>query len=544
MTTRTLLIGLDGATFTILDPLMRDGVMPFLNEFVSSGLRAELTSIIPPLTPPGWTSMITGRSPGQHGVFDFFAKEAPDSQYFRFVNYNDINAETLWSIANRHHHRVTTLNFPLMFPPPKIDGNLVSGFIPWRQLRLGCSPRELYDRLRELPGFNPRELAMDMDLEAKAVEGCTPEEYESLIVLHVRREQNWLEVLRMLMRDDPSEFVAVVFDGVDKIQHLGWRYLTMGDEEEAQTPWAREIRAHCLDYYRQLDSLLAELVDLAGPDATVFMASDHGFGTQTQTFFVNRWLEQQGWLAWADQDAIDQMDTEELGIGQLARHVYMLDWEKTRAYAPSPGGNGIYIVTASDETPNGVPPEEYEAFRSELKAALLNVKDEQSGEPVVSQVWTREEAFDGPHLDVAPDLTLRLSDSGFVSIVRSDVALRRRTGPSQSDIVHAIGCHRPEGVFIARGPGIQQGVTLPALSILDVAPAILYALDLPIPANFEGRVPAEAWQPGVMEERPIRYESEAPAELPHESPTASGPALDKEGEQELMKRLRALGYIE
>ena len=57
MSKRTLLIGLDGATFDILDPLMRDGVMPFLKTFIETGVRAELRTVIPALTPqPGLRS--------------------------------------------------------------------------------------------------------------------------------------------------------------------------------------------------------------------------------------------------------------------------------------------------------------------------------------------------------------------------------------------------------------------------------------------------------------------------------------------------------
>ena len=66
----TLLIGLDGATFTVLDPYMERGVMPFLAELSQRSTRAVLRSIMPPLTPPACTSLVTGKHPGQHGIFD------------------------------------------------------------------------------------------------------------------------------------------------------------------------------------------------------------------------------------------------------------------------------------------------------------------------------------------------------------------------------------------------------------------------------------------------------------------------------------------
>src|SRR5947199_4099684 len=129
---QVLFIGLDGATFTVLDPMMERGIMPFLRDFVAAGVRAPLRSTLPPLTPPGWTSLITGKRPGQHGVFDFFRRESPDSEFFRFAVSGDIGTETIWSIASKGGQRVIALNYPLMFPPPAVNGSIVpGGWIPW-----------------------------------------------------------------------------------------------------------------------------------------------------------------------------------------------------------------------------------------------------------------------------------------------------------------------------------------------------------------------------------------------------------------------------
>jgi predicted AlkP superfamily phosphohydrolase/phosphomutase len=535
MGNQTVLIGLDGATFTILDPLMRDGVMPFLKEFTDLGVRAVLRSVIPPITPPAWTSLMTGRSPGQHGVFDFFLKESPNSHHIRLTTSRDVHTDTIWSIVDRHGLRTTVLNFPLMFPPPRINGYVVAGWMPWRQQRLGCHPADLYDRLKALPGFNARELAMDMDLEGKAIEGCPLEEYEDWIDLHIRRERQWFQILRTLIRADPCELMAVLFDGVDKLEHLFWRFLDPAQLGEPPSPWEQRIRRRCLDYFRQLDQLLAQIVSLAAPDATVVMASDHGFGPQTGTFFINTWLEQRGYLAWADESPVAS-ESAELGIGQLGRHVYLLDWERTKAYAPTPSGNGIHIVVAGRGNENGVPKTEYERFRNELVEELLNSMDPVTSEPVVSQVWTREEVFGGPYMELAPDLTLELGDGGLVSILASDAPFKPRHEPS--------GTHRPEGIFIARGPGLRRGARLAPLSILDVAPLSLYSLGLPIPTDLEGRVPTEAIEPATLRSRPVEMGIPSEPTAVEPSQFYAGPVLDAEAETEMLKRLRALGYVE
>jgi predicted AlkP superfamily phosphohydrolase/phosphomutase len=531
---QTVLLGLDGATFTVLDPLMREGVMPFLKEFAASGVRGNLRSVIPALTPPAWTSLTTGRSPGHHGIFDFFCKESPESHDIRIATARDIRAETVWSLADRHGLRTMALNFPLMFPPPRLNGFVVPGWMPWRQMRLGCHPADLFDRLKKLPGFNAQELAMDLNPEAKALQGCREEEYEEWVLLHIRREKQWSAIMRALMQEDPCELTAIVFDGVDRIQHLCWRFLAAGPGASL-TAAEQKIRERCLQYFRELDGILAEVVSLAGPDATVVFASDHGFGPQTGTFFVNAWLEQRGDLGWARADAPRAEEAQALGIEQLARHAFLLDWTKTRAYAPTPSGNGIHIVPFGPEHPSGIRPAEYHAFRDALARDLRAVVDPATGAPVVARVHTRDEVFDGPCRELAPDLTLELVDGGLISILASDVPFRTRAVAS--------GTHRPEGIFMARGPGLECGVRLEALSILDVAPLLLESLDLEIPADLEGRVPAGAFHPAWRRARRVRPEP-VPAPADGVGAPAEGALFTKEDELKLAQRLRDLGYIE
>jgi predicted AlkP superfamily phosphohydrolase/phosphomutase len=408
--------------------------------------------------------------------------------------------------------------------------------MPWRQLRLGCHPAGLYDRLKMLPGFNPRELAMDMTIEEKAIEGCRQDEYEDWIELHIRRERQWFNVLRHLMREAPSELTAVLFDGVDKLQHLCWRFLDPAYAHTLTSPWEQRVRERCLDYFRQVDALLAEIVALAGPEATVILASDHGFGPQTRTFFVNAWLEQRGYLAWVDGKGPQVSERAVVGVGQLARHVYLLDWARTKAYAALPSGNGIYIVRSDPDHPGGVSAAEYGPLRARLIEELRGLRDPLSGEPVVSQVWKREEVFAGPCVDLAPDLTLELQDGGFVSILASETSIIPQPQPR--------GTHRPDGIFVARGPALCRGRKLAALSILDVPPLILYSLGLPIPNDLEGRVPTAALESAALRDRPVQtaaFPTAAPVPTDDMPP---GPLLDEEAEAEILKRLRALGYVE
>ena len=533
MTNRCLLIGLDGATFSILDPLMDDGVMPFLKQFTASGARAELRTVVPPLTPPGWTSIMTGRSPGNHGVVDFFTFESPKTRHVRFTNSEHVKCETIWSIVSRQGLTATALNFPVMAPPRAISGCVVPGWVVARYLRRYCYPPTLYDRLKGLPGFNPQELAMNLDLEQKALDGCPQEEQEEWLRIHLQRERQWFEILTYLMRTEPHHLTAIVFDGVDKLQHLFWRLLDPAFTPNGRSSLEEKLRRLCLDYFRQLDGLLAEIVALAGDASNVFIVSDHGFGPSHEMFFVNTWLHQNGYLKWSEDSPEDQEDSSALGLsaGRPGSIDRLIDWNGTTAYARTPSSYGIHICVAGRRGKEGIPPAEYPIFRQRLVNALRGFRDPQTGAPVVTEAWTREEIFPGTLTDVAPDVTFWLQNGGLPSTVKSVVPFSRRAEP--------VGSHRMEGIFLARGPAVAKGALLSQISVLDVTPMLLYALGLPVPEDLEGRVRPEVFESSFARTRPIVMGE--PTQAPEVFPSPPG---EREGEEAVMTRLKALGYLD
>lgn len=518
---RALLLGIDGATFDVLDPLMRDGTMPFLAGLVDRGVRAPLMSTALPLTAQAWPSLMTGRSPGHHGLIDFarFQPAPAGGGSFRFTTSRDLMCETIWTRASRQGRTATALNFFGLYPPLPIDGHSIGAFIPWRHLKDAIHPPELYARLQQLPGFARRELAMDHELEKKCLAGLAEGETRGWIELHTRREAQWLAILRHLLTTEPSDVVAVVFDGTDKLQHACWRHIDPACLPAQPTEADREIRTLCLDYFRRLDAILAEVAALAGPDVRVFVASDHGFGPTREVFYVNAWLAGQGLLAWRDGVAEDRGDR--LSEDRMRSLVELIDWERTRAFAVTPSSNGIHLAPGCEH------------LAPAIAQALLRFRDPASGAPVVTAVRRREDTYPGPYGDRAPHLVLTLRDHGFVSVLPAPTPLAARATVA--------GTHRPEGVFVAAGPGIASGITVPALSILDVAPLLLHCLGLPVDDDLEGRLPAEIFAPGVLEREPVRTRAATPAR--HVVPAGAGSAA-LPGQELVEERLRALGYFE
>ena len=521
----TILFGLDGATFTVLDPLMRDGIMPHLRAFASLGVRAELLSTPHPVTPPAWTTVMTGRGPGQHGIFDFVRpEEGKTGIYLKVTDSRDNRSETIWSIASRQNRRVAALNFYGMSPPRPLAGYSIPGFVPARHMRRGSHPADLFERLAR-HGLDGKRLGMDLDQEKKAIQGFAPELCADWIRTHIRREQQWFETLRFIMQTDPCDLTAIVFDGVDKIQHLCWRMLDPALADSAIGPVETEVRRLCLEYFRQIDAFLGEVVRLAGTDADIFIVSDHGFCASTEIVYINTWLAEQGFLRWSPDAPVDT--GEGLMAQRMKTHTGLLDWSGTRAYALTPSSNGIFI--------RGVAPDAYGRYRQTVIEALERLRDPATGESIVTRIFTREEAFPGDRMRLAPDLTIALRDHGLVSILRGSAPVQRRSGP--------VGTHHPAGVFLAAGPTMRRGVTLPAIPLIDVAPTLLYSVGLPVPEDLEGAVVRAAFLPEALRAHPVQ--AGAPTIPP--GAFAASPdefELDAREEQEVMDRLKSLGYLD
>lgn len=532
MENSVVLIGLDGATFSILDAMMEEGVMPFLKKFTASGVRGELLSVIPPVTAPAWVSLMTGRSPGNHGITNFMQFESPHSRYLKFVSFRDNCCETIWSIISRHSMRVGCLNFIAMNPPPPISGYVIPGWVTWRWMRKNSYPADLFERMKNLDGLNMEELGLDFDAEEKAVEGCPKEEYEPWIQLQTRREIGWFRILRHLVQEEPCHLTAIVFDGIDRIQHLCWRFIDHAYWPKAPSAWERKIRALCFSFFKRIDEIIAGIVNIA-KDASVFIVSDHGGGPSTEILYINALLAKLGYLKWSDKSKRESESSRSMTMG-VNSHIRSFDWASTTAYASTVASNGIFISVAGERGEEGIKKGDYFDFRRKLIESLQkHCVDPSTGEPVISNIRTREEAFAGSQMNRAPDLTLALRDGGQISVRPSGVFLEPRE--------EVIGVHRPDGIFIAAGPAFPGGMQIPQISILDVAPTILYTLGLPIPEDLEGRVLNEIFEPSFVNANPVRFGE--PTLKPHDLKLIKE-AESEEDSQKIMKRLKALGYIE
>lgn len=529
MTTKTLFFGMDGSTFTILDELTKgdDPVMPFLATYYDKGSRAILGSTANPLTPPAWVSLMTGRNPGHHGLYDFLSsKEVNGELYTELSNATDCRCEMIWSIASRQGKKVAALNLPFTAPPPRdLNGIVLPGFVPWKHLRRNTHPRDFYKQLKsDLPEFDPKQLAWDFEHEEKSVQAQGDDQRKEWVVYHLARDEQWFNVAKYVIDEEAPDLMAVMFDGTDKLQHQVWQYIDPALDHENVSDYHKEMREISLQYFRNVDRYIRELSEKVGPDAQIYLASDHGFTGQKQAFYVNSFLHQAGYLQYRSDEEIAELQSK-------SQFLTPVDITKSLAYCRTPSSNGIFIRVAGKDGDIGVQPDQYEAFRDKLITDLLAVTNPDTGEQVVSAVRKREDIFAGAAEKQAPDLTLTLSDHGFVSNKKTDMAVR--------SFDELVGTHHPDGMFMGVGPGIQQGKTIEKQEIVDVAAILLHSLGLDVPSDFEGRVPASLYTAEHLAENPITSGDPTvkPAHLAQED-------MSDDDRETLMSQLAALGYAD
>jgi predicted AlkP superfamily phosphohydrolase/phosphomutase len=466
---------------------------------------------------------------GRHGVNDFVRIEVgEDSIFAKYNTSRDIHCETIWSYASRMGRRVTVLNYIGLAPPLPINGHSMPGFVPGRHLRRSSFPPDLFSRLERVEHFDVSLLGLELDIEKQVLAQMPEDAWLPWIDHHIARDQAWFNSLEHLMTHEPSDLTAIVFDGVDKIQHLAYRFLDPQFAPTNPTPWEASVIDRCRTYFVQIDRFLARTLELVGDDARVLIASDHGFTASTELVYINRFLWERGFLVWKDE--VDEDCSEAVYVDRLQNHLDLIDIRRTKAFALTPSCNGIFI---------NVPAMDYQRVRQEVIDALYEIQGADGGQ-VVTDVKLREEWFAGPYMKHAPDLTLTLRDFGLISVLGSAQVVVPRRQPW--------GTHHPDGVLIARGPGIQSDIEVQPRDIVDVTSLLAYSLDLPIPAEYEGNLPEDFFAAGHLSDVPPRRaeHTDAPAQpISCDAKCAeSDGELSEEDEANVLQRLRALGYIE
>lgn len=283
---KVLVIGWDAADWKAINPIMDAGHMPTLERLVNSGAIGNLATLDPPLSPLLWTSVATGHTADKHGVLGF-VQPNPDTQTLRPVLGTSRQRKAVWNILNQTGLRSHIVGWWPSHPAEPLNGVTVSNFYQKTNMPLGSKwqmapntvhPPRVADTLADLR-VHPHELtaahilpfvpnAADIDQsEANPLQGLTS------IIAHcasIQAAATWA------MTNEPWDFMAVYFDGLDHFKHQFMRF------HPPQRPHIPQKFYDLYKYvvtaaYRFHDMMLHYMLQLAGPDTTVILLSDHGF---------------------------------------------------------------------------------------------------------------------------------------------------------------------------------------------------------------------------------------------------------------------------
>ena len=365
---RVAFFGIDGVPYS----LIADHPEEFENlaALAEEGSAGAIDSIVPPESSACWPSLTTGVNPGETGVYGFQDREV--GSYDTYVPMGrDVQATRVWDRVENEDRSATVLNVPVTFPPQRDVQRMVSGF-----LSPGVDKAAYPDDLRDyLEGIDYR-----IDVNAKL--GHDDDKSDFIQDAHDTIDSTH-EAFKNYVEQDDWDLFFGVYMTTDRVNHFLFKdYAEDGEYSE-----------EFFEFYRKVDQYLGEMRELLPDDVTMMVASDHGFTSLDYEVHCNAWLEENDWLEYEDDDH------EELGD---------ID-ESTRAYSLIPGR--FYINLEDREPRGGVPQEEYEEARAELKAEL-EAWEGPDGRKVADRVVTKEEAFRGDHDDIAPDLVI-VPNHGF-----------------------------------------------------------------------------------------------------------------------------------
>jgi len=530
MPARVLIIGLDGATFDLIERWADD--LPHLARLMGAGAWGRLRSTVPPATFPAWTSLMTGVNPGRHGIFDF-TRRVPGTYRLEFVNATYRQQPSAWHLLSQAGRRVGVMGLPATYPPEPLNGFLISGFdspVATGIDRSFVYPPELYGEIRREVG--PYEITGFQELHTG------PGWHKMALHKLLQAARRRVEIAAYLLDREPWDCFTVHFGESDTVAHHFWAF------HDPASPRFDRARAADLGgaihtVYRALDqavgTLLARAQGEASPgntpprEVTVLVVSDHGSGgTGARVLHLNRWLAQQGWLRFAPAGTRGRAAgwTKRLGLalpprlqewafrGPLHRLASRLessarlggiDWAATSAFSEEVNTFPSIWLNLRGREPLGTvePGAGYERLRDEILAELLAWREPATGQRIVAQAWCREELYHGPAVESAPDIVLEPAlDRGYAYTTLSSRGQPgppvRTLGPSErlgAKGGSMNGSHRPDGILILAGGGVRAGVRLASAHITDVAPTLLHLLGVAPPAKLDGRVLAEALLP-------------------------------------------------
>lgn len=476
-----LVVGLDGASWNLIDGWIETGDLPTFKCLKERSCWGSLESSIPPVTFPAWRCYSTGKNPGKLGVF-WWQHIDIEKHKVIFSNSRSFKSRDVWNYLNDADIHTGIIGMPGTFPPSPVKGFMVAGG-PEAHSKEYVYPSSLEHQLNA-GGYRVHPPI------SGPLEAGSPLIKDIIDVIRMR-----FQIAQSLLAQEPVPFLQVTTFYLNMLQHYFYQ------DEPVKRAW------------QLIDE---ELAKMWNDFDYVLVLSDHGTAPMKRTFFINVWLEKEGYLHRKSNQGIANY-LFELGINKtsmlnmlrrlrLAEILSQMEWVKRLARRFIPDDEGLLSDCSGKATIEGIDwsrtkavglPQgplyinraallkgEYEPLRKELITRLEALIDRETGECPIEKVYLREDLFQGEYVESAPDI-----------IVVDKDAYHNRGGIGKRHLFQMSnwrGNNARYGLFMISGPGLREGYRMNEVTIYDLCPTILYLMGVPIPADLDGRIITKA----------------------------------------------------
>jgi len=393
---RTILIGIDGLGYTMIQKLFTEGVMPNFQKIANNGVLSHMMASIPDNSAVSWSSIMTGKNPGEHGVFGFTGL-IPGTYTLNYPNFLNLQSKPFWHI--KQNKKYIIINLPFTYPAQPLNGLLISGFIT-PDINKAVYPIDFLEYLTDI------KYSIDVDA-GKAYKSKELFLNNIFDVLEKR-----VELYQYLWTHNEWDTFMVVFTGSDRLEHF-----LLDVFEYKIAPYYDRF----LEYFKRIDDTIGWINDRMVGSDNLIMMSDHGMELIKTEVYINNYLIEGGFLS------IDE--AEKQNYNHLSKD--------TKAFALEPARIHLNL---KGKYPNGnVEENEIGHMVSNLKKHFNNLR--YNGKKVIKEMHLKEEIYSGAQLDVAPELLL-VSNPGY--------SLRGSIGKDQLFSNESIltGMHRRDDAFL------------------------------------------------------------------------------------------------
>lgn len=471
---KTIIIGIDGAHYELIDPWIEQGDLPNIAKIKRNGAWADMESVLPPVTSPNWKCFSTGKNPGKLGIFWWENIDWKNKKIYYPVIRKFENGE-IWDYINEAGRKIGVIGMPLTYPPKRVNGFLISGG-PDAGDRNFTYPPKLEEEIKK--GWKSHRPHQMIDVYRE--KGCN--KINETIELHFKMAD-------ILGQRYEVDFSVVVIYPVQVLHHLLWECV------ETRKAWA-VIDKHIGAFMEQGYNLI--------------IMSDHGSNKIESTFNINAWLNKEGYLSLTSVPRsflfLHNLRISQRSLVLLASKLKMLgilkrvvpknlfqslpvgsedtgrksktneiDWETSKAVA---SGHGLIYLNPENE--------DNEVLKKEIKQKLEALVDPVSKRKIIEKVYYKEEIYHGKYLAEAPDLII---DQAKGVHIPGGIGQEVFGSPQRWQAEN-----KKFGLFMAYGPDIKPANKINDVSILDLAPTTLHLTGIDVPDDMDGRVLKEIFK--------------------------------------------------